>query len=97
MKLQVTEISKNSLNKKEDKVQTVFSFSDGTTFGKLNFGTVFQAKILDDKSVDVSLIRKTGEETYEVYNNKKLFASKSVDFEDKSATTSITMNFKLIK
>lgn len=97
MKLQVTEVSKSFLDGSEEKIENEFSFINSQISGSLAFGTVFQAQMQEDRSIEVYLVRKTDENNYEVYNHKTLFASNSIDFEDTSSSSEVSITFKLIK
>lgn len=99
MKLQVTETTQNVLTQKEFSAISNFSFTDGETMGKLNYGTIFNAEINDsDKSVKVSLIRQVNENDFEVYDSAILHpAQNNIIFMDKSNDINLKLAFKLIK
>lgn len=97
MRLQVIEKSENFLNNISNTIVSTFDFNNKISNGKLNYGTVFQAELKKDKSVDVSLVRKVDNNTYETYASQTLFASNNVVFDDRTSTTLITMTFQLIK
>lgn len=96
MKLSVIENVIDILTKNEYKKEYIFNFKDGEVLEPLEYFSLFNAKLIGNNNIRISLLREADEENFEEYDSKIFSLTETATFYDKGETLQLALTFKII-